>query len=55
MSTPAKLVETTMNTIPDLTTYGIHDTAEVIYNPSFDTLLPTASELPEKSSKSTTS
>jgi phosphoenolpyruvate carboxykinase (ATP) len=27
-----------MTNTPDLTTYGIHDTAEVIYNPSFDTL-----------------
>ncbi|MCP4469371.1 MAG: phosphoenolpyruvate carboxykinase (ATP) [Gammaproteobacteria bacterium] len=27
-----------MNTFPDLTTYGIHDTTEVIYNPGFDTL-----------------
>ena len=38
MSTPANLIESIMTNTPDLTTYGIHDTAEVIYNPSFDTL-----------------
>ncbi|MCP4767092.1 MAG: hypothetical protein GY875_12560 [Gammaproteobacteria bacterium] len=27
-----------MTNTPDLTAYGIHDTAEVIYNPFYDTL-----------------
>jgi phosphoenolpyruvate carboxykinase (ATP) len=38
MSTPANLVETLMSTTPDLSTYGIQDSVEVIYNPGFDTL-----------------
>jgi phosphoenolpyruvate carboxykinase (ATP) len=38
MATPANLVETTMTTAPDLGTYGIDDTVEILYNPSFDTL-----------------
>ena len=38
MSTPANLVETIMTTAPDLSTYGIDNTVEIIYNPDFDTL-----------------
>jgi len=38
MSTPANLVETIMTTTPDLSAYGIDNTVEVIYNPSYDTL-----------------
>jgi len=37
MSTPANLVKTEMSP-PDLSAYGIRDTAEVVYNPSYDTL-----------------
>ena len=37
MSTPANLVETIMTT-PDLSTYGIDNTVEILYNPDFDTL-----------------
>jgi len=38
MSTPATLVETTMTSSPDLSAYGIENTAEIIYNPSYDLL-----------------
>jgi len=38
MSNPATLVETTMTSSPDLSAYGIENTAEIIYNPSYDLL-----------------
>ena len=38
MATPANLVETNMTTTPDLGSYGIDNTVEIIYNPDFDTL-----------------
>ena len=38
MPTPATSVETAMTSTPDLSAYGIHDTAEIIYNPSYDVL-----------------
>jgi len=38
MATPANLVETNMTTAPDLSTYGIDDTVEIVYNPGYDTL-----------------
>ena len=38
MSTPATLVETTMTSSPDLSAYGIENTVEIIYNPSYDLL-----------------
>jgi len=38
MSSPANLVESIMTTNPDLTSYGIRDTAEIVYNPSYETL-----------------
>ena len=38
MSTPATLVETTMTTKPYLRNYGIDNTVEILYNPSFDSL-----------------
>ena len=38
MSSPANQVESNMTTTPDLTPYGISDTFEVLYNPSYETL-----------------
>ena len=38
MSSPANQVESNMTTTPDLTPYGISDTIEVLYNPSYGTL-----------------
>ena len=38
MSSPANLVESIMTTNPDLSSYGIRDTAEIIYNPCYETL-----------------
>ena len=38
MSSLANLVESTMTTNPDLSSYGIRDTAEIIYNPCYETL-----------------
>jgi len=38
MSSPANLVESIMTTNPDLSSYGIRDTAEIVYNPSYETL-----------------
>ena len=38
MSSPANQIESNMTTTPDLTPYGISDTVEVLYNPSYETL-----------------
>jgi len=38
MATPANLVENIMTTTPDLGIYGIANTVEILYNPSFETL-----------------
>jgi len=38
MSSPANLVEINMTNNPDLSSYGIRDTAEIVYNPSYETL-----------------
>ena len=38
MSTSANYFESIMTTAPNLSAYGIDDTVEVIYNPSYDTL-----------------
>ena len=38
MATPATLVEFKMTATPDLSTYGIDDTVEIVYNPGYDTL-----------------
>jgi phosphoenolpyruvate carboxykinase (ATP) len=38
VSSPANQVESNMTTTPDLTPYGISDTVEVLYNPSYETL-----------------
>jgi len=38
MSSPANLVESIMTNNPDLSSYGIRDTAEILYNPSYETL-----------------
>jgi phosphoenolpyruvate carboxykinase (ATP) len=38
MATPANLVESNMTPAPDLSTYGIDDTVEIVYNPSYDIL-----------------
>ena len=38
MFSPANLVERNMTNIPDLSVYGINDTIEVLYNPSYETL-----------------
>ena len=38
MATPANLVESNMTTAPDLRTYGIDDTVEIVYNPGYDIL-----------------
>ena len=38
MSSPANQVESNMTTTPDLTPYGISNTIEVLYNPSYETL-----------------
>jgi phosphoenolpyruvate carboxykinase (ATP) len=38
MATPATLVESNMTATPDLSTYGIDDTVEIVYNPDYDTL-----------------
>jgi len=38
MSSPANLVEINMTNIPDLSSYGIRDTAEILYNPGYETL-----------------
>jgi len=38
MSSTANLVESIMTNNPDLSSYGIHDTAEILYNPSYETL-----------------
>ena len=38
MSSPANQVELNMTSTPDLTPYGISDTIEVLYNPSYETL-----------------
>ena len=38
MSSPANLVESIMTNNPDLSSYGIRDTAEIVYNPSYEIL-----------------
>ena len=38
MSSTANLVESIMTNNPDLSSYGIHDTAEILYNPGYETL-----------------
>jgi len=38
MSSPANLVESIMTNNPDLSSYGIRDTAEILYNPGYETL-----------------
>jgi len=38
MSSPAETAEEIMKTIPDLSQYGIQNTTEIVYNPSYDTL-----------------
>ncbi len=38
MSSPAETVEEIMTNTPDLSQYGITDTTEIVYNPSYETL-----------------
>ncbi len=38
MSSPTNLVESIMTNHPDLSPYGIRDTAEILYNPDYETL-----------------
>ena len=38
MSSPANLIESIMTSHPDLSPYGIRNTAEILYNPDYETL-----------------
>ena len=38
MSSPVETVADIMTSTPDLTRYGITDTSEIVYNPSYETL-----------------
>jgi ATP-dependent phosphoenolpyruvate carboxykinase len=38
MATPAETVKNNMTNTPDLSPYGIQNTAEIVYNPDYETL-----------------